>query len=239
MENKEVENLGNDIDHETGNFRPAWHFETEQNWAENHERVIGKGAECVVTELNRRPQEVVAFRYSNMPPARAKQTYYAHRIFSTLFPHNFPRFVAAFAEDQEKGRLGGTVRKKVEGRRIHFWEKPPNSIELGATRLAKKLAILVNPSIKFPFSRVVDFKRKTGTAGLFDHFDDNFMIGADGGQYFVDTIHPYGKKFVWDFDKILDYMNVNNYSPKDRRTVEMSLNRLKNLDLAEDRNHYF
>ncbi len=166
---------------------------------------IGSGAECIVTEVKGHPELVAAYAYYGIEPFDAKAYFYRHRILSTLFPRNFPGFVAAFATNtsQNSLRLGGTLRRRIAG-------------EISVQR--QKSA--------FPFSEA---KKKMAEMGFSPQIDTgyvNFMRGHDGGEYYVDTV-----KGLFDFDlsKVLLYMRSHGYSDVDIHVVESSARRLQQL----------
>lgn len=69
---------------------------------EKIEKVIGSGAESVVVSLKGNNKEVVAYNYNGLDPVLAKVIFYQQRTYSTLFPHNFPHFHAAFGSSEKK-----------------------------------------------------------------------------------------------------------------------------------------
>jgi hypothetical protein len=61
-----------------------------------------------------------------------------------------------------------------------------------------------------------------------DSISDNFMVGEDGGQYYVDKTDFY-TRLKWNSNKILEYMDKKSYSPLEKRIVIRSIARLETL----------
>lgn len=75
---------------------------------------LGRGAEALVIGHPENPEKVVAFDimdrggYFTPGPIRALEIYHLHRILSTLFPHNFPKFYAVRGGDNAQ-----SIRERV------------------------------------------------------------------------------------------------------------------------------
>lgn len=176
------------------------------------ENLVGAGQECVVVAGKEKPEVVIAFTYQDMDPIEAKKTYYAHRVFSTLFPHNFPRFTASFS-----GEYARTVReRKVPAKR----EDVP---------------------VKFPFSEVVaevGYRWCLKGGGLstryFDSAPFNYVVAADGGEYFLDSIAVrYGIEQELASgavrSNIFQFMQEKSFTNHGMNTVNSSIDRLLEL----------
>lgn len=188
---------------------------------ENKENYIGMGSECVVVKMVGQPTKVEAFSYRGLTPERAKNIFYAHRIFSTLFPHNFPHFYAAFGSEDRVNRTG-TIRQRLMPR-----------TQLQTVRA--KLRLERNQGKKYPIEKSIDATQKMGIDFKIDKDVSNFIVGNDGGEYYVDTIRYTPEPE--DREKVLKYMEENGYSEQDKRTVTMSFDRLYVLQAeAEGRN---
>lgn len=65
-------------------------------------KFLGDGFECLVVTFPNLPDKAIAYSFwnpsENFDATRAKTTFYVHRIFSTLFPHNFPKIHAALVK---------------------------------------------------------------------------------------------------------------------------------------------
>lgn len=189
------------------------------------ERIIGDGAECIVVPIEGEDEKVAAysvFKYHiEMSPAEAKKIFYLQRIFSTLFPHNFPHFYASFGKTvEDKKRLTGTIRQKIKG---------VKKTSLGYKFKGKDREI--TPSIRYPIQKVYEELAKMGINHLaMDTADANYMLGADGGEYYVDTLRfvPQGIKNP-NAEKVTQYMKEHNYSDGDIEIVKKSIERLTQL----------
>lgn len=176
---------------------------------------IARGGECVVvapkdhtdSDTNLRNDVVVAIDYQDIESSqKAKELFYTHRILSTLFPHNFPKFFTSYGASP-KAEMSGTIRQRINE--------------------AKNIR---DGDIKYPFTKVDEAINEMG--GMPVQIDiwssKNFMVGTDGGEYYVDkarlTEDP-----VWETANILSYMEKNNYSATDQRIVVRSIARLDDM----------
>ncbi|MCF7865687.1 MAG: hypothetical protein K9M11_04240 [Candidatus Pacebacteria bacterium] len=178
----------------------------------NDVEVIGSGAECVVVpgkNINNK-ETVTAYTYSDMNPLRMKEVFYAQRIFSTLFPHNFPHFYAAFGKNsdsvvnsRERDNISGTIRERVvkseEGKKILF-----------------------------PINRVEETCNEIGLPFIIDWTSGNIIVGEDGGEYYVDTISQLDLKNI-DQEKLFSYIEERSMSETDIHIVQMSIHRLEEI----------
>ena len=165
---------------------------------------IGNGAEAIIVALSGEhgQEKVVAFNYMDLKPEDAKAVFYLHRIFSTLFPHNFPHFYASAPE--------GTIRKRV-------------------VNLASDEQRLFGVA-SHPFIDVIDACREMKIRLYTDNSSVNFLHGADGGEYYVDTLKPdHNQSLYRHKDRIIDYMREKQYTASDIYIVEQSLDRLREL----------
>jgi len=173
---------------------------------------IGSGSESVVVRHKDKSDRLVAFNYRDIEPKRAKEIFYLQRVFSTLFPHNFPHFYASAGKDPIRENISGTVRKQVIG----FKGSPAEII--------------------YPFKKVEKILSDLEIGVSHDSFFENFIIGEDGGEYYVDTLFlhdPYKFQNVqnWNIDKIVKYMQDNKYTERDVDIVRTSIERLKSKDV--------
>lgn len=182
-----------------------------------NQKVINSGAECVVIPKEGSEDKVAAFTYKDIEPYRAKEIFYLQRIFSTLFPHNFPHFYASFGKNPspEIKSLSGTIRQKI----VNPVRAPEN---------------------RHFFNNVLEACRVLGIGlegnerhdPMYDRNDDpkfgNFMMGADGGVYYVDTLRMFDPN---DFDtaKITEYMREHGHGETQITIVMESINRLAKL----------
>jgi len=184
----------------------------------HNEKYIGDGAEVVVVGYRDEPNsdKLVAFNYKDVEAKKAKIIFYLHRFFSTLFPHNFPHFYKSAGKNPndssnvkpEENDVSGTIRQEIK-------KREPSASE--------------SKYVPFSFQRVL-FICNT-LLGIHLKYDEelvNFIVGADGGEYYVDTLDNINFK-NWDEDVIVQYMEENDYSSQDIGIVKRSLERLKTL----------
>jgi hypothetical protein len=206
------------------------------------EDTVRGGTECIVVPVEGKDEIVAAYQYGDsMSGADARRTFYIHRVFSTLFPHNFPKFHAAIG--QQPGDAGpavaGTIRRRVEGQRKHSGSMPyPRASGDGSLREAPmRLLDAVTRGKKpvYPFKdvqaaakemRMAEFRPDTSTP-------TNFALGSDGGEYYLDNIAAFTSVYRVK-NEILEYMRNHEYSEDDMKVVTSSLERLEAL--AEERN---
>ena len=192
------------------------------------EEVIGFGSECIVVPIKGKEQRVAAYSYNGLEPNQAKRLFYLHRIFSTLFPKNFPHFYAAFGKTRDSTvPVTGTIRYKIEGVRRDTTILP--SVEREAFQKPSRQPI----KPKFPFKRVEEETEKMGVSFFFDRAHTNFIVGNDGGEYYVDVLED-SLPANYPREKILSYMEQHGYSPEEKRVVEISLARLEAIPLFDD-----
>ena len=180
-----------------------------------NEEYIGKGKEVVVIALkgSTEPTKVVAFNYRDVSPERAKEIFYLHRLFSILFPHNFPHFYASSGQDPKSRNenVSGTVRQRIE-----FAEA--NSIG-GQTKSETR---------PYPFKKVEEFCRELHIPIAIDYVGKNLFLGVDGGEYYVDTLNRYPG--MLDSYEIIKYMKKEKYSEDDIKIAKLTIERLNALN---------
>ncbi len=185
-------------------FLSTW--EVKKLAEEYDQEVVGDGGECVVIPLEDNERDIVAaFTYKEMSSITAKNIFYSQRILSTLFPHNFPHFYAAFGRKKDKKNITGTIRERIRNNKKR--------------------------EIKYSFREI---EEKLAEIGLHFDFDstknDNFIIGEDGGEYYVDVSLPfmyYLKNLK--MEGLVSYMQENGYSETDISIVTTSIKRLITL----------
>lgn len=165
------------------------------------EQFLGQGLEAVVvTKGGPESKLAVAFSYRDIKPEQAKKTFYLQRIFSRLFPHNFPRFYVSGSGNKEQSF---TIRQRIKG---------------GDPAL-----------VTHSFKDVLQTCNKLGIKFLWDYFkEENFLTTDQGDEYYVDSLHT-ANFSEWDMDRIIDYMRQNGCSDEDIRTVQSSYQRLSLL----------
>ena len=139
--------------------------------------LLGKGAEVFVLAQKSPDGEdlAVALDYHETRPTQAKVIFYAHRLLSTLFPHNFPRFLAARGKlggEEITSALSGTLRECKRGEQNFY-----------SFRILDKRA-------RFPFGEALKVMAFLHLPFEFpDVFTGNFIFSPnDEAVYYVDTI---------------------------------------------------
>ncbi|MBI4250749.1 hypothetical protein HY622_04115 [Candidatus Uhrbacteria bacterium] len=187
--------------------------------------MLGSGQECIVVRdpSGKRDTIAVAFNYRDkeMTPEKAKGIFYLQRIFSTLFPHNFPHFYFAAGKPEkskrEKDAIAptGTIRQRIA--KLKPGEHGYNA----------------DPIIRYPFDRVEEICRQQFHIYIdADVYLENFIIGADGGEYYVDTLWPeeYEGKFTSNVtERIIHYMKTGHYTENEISVVKKSIARFREL----------
>lgn len=192
----------------------------------NNFEYVGRGTECIVIaplrEKHRlefgedlKSDTVIALDFDKTKsPTEAKEIFYAQRIMSTLFPHNFPRFRIIYGAHLANDHASGSLRERLTA--------APNGED--RTFGYKTLDV----ASQFPFKTVIQTNVAFGMPFDFDYAGCNFMRCADGGVYYVDKI------FTQDPDrlhrkKIEQYMMENGYGGLEIHIVLKSLDRLIQL----------
>jgi len=204
---QEVNSFTGTDDFAGGNHNTLLSSELNNLTKKHGQKYIDHGAEVVVVRNKDRPDTLLALNFKNVESKEAKQTFYLHRLFSILFPHNFPHFYASTGVDAESPQSGiiGTVRQEIK-----------------RARKAKRDKIL------YSIFDVQETCNKLCIGFYVDEDESNLIIGTDGGEYFVDTLHP-DEIFNLDEGRILKYMEEKKYKPEDIAAAKTSLERLKAL----------
>lgn len=167
---------------------------------------VGNGHEVVVVKHQGQDRFVTAFNYRDIPESRAKVIFHTQRILATLFPHNFPRFKSTYYSSPQNAFHGATERQMVNEQ---------------------------DTRIKYPFENIEQTMEKAGMNTWFDAAPVNYIVGSDGGEYYVDV--PNASHFGWDKEKALKF--IENYKRHDgthldnadKRVIVSALNHLEEL----------
>ena len=180
-----------------------WPWEIQEIAERNDQEVINSGEECVVVPGKDGSKEtVVAYTYFDLNPLRAKELFYSQRIYSTLFPNNFPKFYAAFGASKEGDKPTGTIRQK-----INYSDKA---------------------EVIYPFQQVVNVCNEIGLPLMYQPSPDNLVVGENGGEYYLDTTPQFPPEAV-NREKLFEYMIKSGYSQVDVRIIELSLLRIEEV----------
>lgn len=207
---------------------------------------IGIGAETIVLPHPGDETKVDGISMFPLTARRAKLIFRYHSILSTLFPHNFPHIYASFGApdcvDNEKAITEcntGTIRQKITGRplRHYSYDYKTHSMTDRIVTKSKRLKRR-ELDVKHPFSKAMETIYKLGADPVIDNHNGNFLVSADGGEYYLDTV----KTMVSDFDpqKTGTYMSSHNFSQGSIERVMFSLDRIKSIkeDAGPDQRNF-
>ncbi len=169
------------------------------------QKKLAQGAENLVIDSPqaRRRGRLIAITWETLSPERAREIFYSHRVMNILFPHNFPIFYAAWGSSDGR-RITGTVREEI---------------------------VKTEGEIVYPIDDVWDVMHALQLPVGMDPSGVNYHRGADGGEYFLDTLFRIRSR-SWDMGRVLDYMNDQAahpdiiYSDDDKRQVAHAIERL-------------
>ena len=178
--------------------------------------LLGKGTEVFVLAQKSPDGEdlAVALDYHETRPTQAKVVFYTHRLLSTLFPHNFPRFLAArgkLGDEEIISALSGTLREcKRPERNFYSFRILDERARFPFGEALKVMAFLHLP-FEFP-----------------DIFTENFIFSpSDEAVYYLDTIRL--TQGIFDTGEIITYMAKHGYGFQARHTVKQCIQRLELL----------
>lgn len=179
-------------------------------------RDIGSGSESIVFERPNDTTKVEAINFYHIEsPIEAKRIFYRHRLFNTLFPHNFPKIYASQGWNSVKNNITGTVREKIEEGSVFDHD--------------------------YSFGKVQQFVKQLDLPIAFDTLGANIRVGVDGGQYYLDKIEGYKPIFKqwdpptkdWDKQAVEAYLKANKYTPDQIEIAMKSIDRIEKLDKDE------
>lgn len=170
---------------------------------DHNEEFIGRGAECVV--IGNSTEKVTALDYSEIQdPLISRKLFYWQRIYSILFPHNFPKFYLSFG-----GEISGTVREKIIS--------DDSNVEYPFKRV---VAICSQNHFPLRFDTATPKNFIVSNSG--EYYIDRIILPQT-------QVGKANNK--WNMEEVTRYMNANNvYSPDDIKMVELSIKRLDELD---------
>jgi hypothetical protein len=180
---------------------------------------IGDGAQHFVFATPKDGERAVSVFFAATGPREAKLAFYLQRIYSTLWPDNFPRMYAA-CSPKDKNSPAVTIRRRIY---LGGKMKPPGDF-------AKIKEVLPEDSPK-SFKHVVIDSRNYGIPLPLDIMPSNYVLGKDGGEYYVDEIDWREFRNVQPFPQrnILKFMEDRNFSKVKKRLVQVSIARIKHL----------
>lgn len=186
--------------------------------------LVGMGGDCFVLASHnpREDDRILSVYYNSIREVTAKSLYHRQNILTTLLPHNFPRFYAALeipADPEDKmGTMWAIVRQRIRGetRNKFLWEN-----ELNFSHRDKNSTYPFANAWETMMDLELPFIRPDPGPG-------NFILGEDGGVYYVDVSHlrPDAGDIEWNTTAIVTYMEENNTSDREIRSVLRSIDRL-------------
>ncbi len=207
-------------------------------------RKLGSGNECFVVDDPESKEKVIAISFNNLSPEEAKDVYYSAKIWSTLFPHNFPKIYSASAE-ADNNKFNGSVRQKIHGKTLddqnYNYARMMNAdikekISLSSViKNIKNYLMNKNTETQYPFANTLqEMKLLSRTPYNLSFFIDinggNFIKNDDGDEYYVDTIKMgEGIRHMnaeINTKAIMEYMKEKGYDESDIKKVTGSIKRL-------------
>lgn len=191
-------------------------FEVADNVKSHHpDKYLGRGIERVVFEDN---GEVIAITYHSVLPEQAHVMFYSNKIFTTLFPHNFPDLSQIYAGDHAIERR--FLIKAAPNRRVEhpFKDIRQKLEEMGIYNVAKPS----DPTKEFITFAAEPLETPSGR---------NTITGIDKfgevSELFCDAIYDIYPN-TWNLKKLHWYMvqEAHGYSRMDIKRVFLALKRL-------------
>ena len=210
----------------------------------------GSGQSCAVVSVGEKDEKIFAIHYTQLDPVRAKKMFYEQKILSTFFPHNFPKFYGASGElDSEHQGISGTIRQKITGATGGKVGYVPGDavpqMSAGTSRkhqelfaqLEQSIKISKHPSreIKYPSREAQIQLRSLGMLEMVDVKPENFILGEDGGEYYVDTeiLSPVTK---WNMEAIRKYLEEHIQNNDEKETITRCIRNIKSFKSRESLN---
>lgn len=210
-------------------------------------RKLGSGNECFVVDDPESKEKVIAISFNNLSPEEAKDIYYSAKVWSTLFPHNFPKIHSASAETDD-GKFNGSVRQKIHGktladqnynyaRMMNADIKEKRSLS-SVIKNIKNYLLNKNTETHYPFAGTLEEMNilshpPYNLPFFIDINGKNFIKNDDGDEYYVDTIkmgegiRQMNSKI--NTEAIKEYMIEKDYTTSEIGTVMGAINRLSIL----------
>ena len=164
---------------------------------------ITKGIECVVVGHPHNENLVVAYQYDKPNENPIRALEIYH--LHRFFSNLFPHNFPRFRAAVSHHNLF-TVRDRI---------KPIDT-----------------EKVKYPFRRAYQACLAIGIPLYVDFTQQNFVIGLDGGQYYLDTIKNDNQKDEWsqiNIQKLEEYMTKHHLSGMKQKEIRSSLRRLGEL----------
>jgi hypothetical protein len=213
---------------------------------------LGSGNECFVVDDPESKEKVIAISFNNLSPEEAKDVYYSSKIWSTLFPHNFPKIYSVSAETDDN-KFNGSIRQKIHGKTLadqnynyarmmnaDIQEKRNLS---SAIKNIKNYLLNKNTETQYPFANTLqEMKILSNPPYNLPFFIDingkNFIKNDDGDEYYVDTIKM-GEQIKQmnteiNTESVMEHMREKGYDESDIAKVTGSIKRLNAIFITND-----
>lgn len=204
---------GRNLEEELELVPRRWFIGTEYQY-------LGKGRTCAVFRKKDTPNKVVSIKYEKHDSIKARKTFYIHRVFSTLFPDNFPHFYIVISPKGDYKNRVSSVRETIVGEEKDFW----------------KFLNGDGKQVMEPMKDIELFCERYSVPVSFDTAAFNLLITKDNKEYYIDTIDDFPNK-TWPINEILAYMDgatrkdgIPVYSRREKRVVEKSIKRIEELN---------
>lgn len=200
---------------------------------------LGKGAECIVFPHPTRPDRVVALSYEEQRREVALIKFYMHRVYSILFPRNFPRIYAYSWPDPSVASYSvtGSVRERIQGSfptdsGTGTYIYTANSAGDQARFIIRRM---IHPQSPDPIWKIHQVCTDQDIPLALDSNVQNFLLTGEGEEFYVDSLFAtYIRLYTsmqalgWHpvFDRYEEFMMSRSYSPQDIQTVRDSLMRI-------------
>lgn len=171
--------------------------------------VLGSGRESVVIVNPKNDKEVIGYDFKDISPEQSERDDLVQGIMSTLFPHNYPHH--QHLKNNSEDCLPITVRQRI--------------IESN------------NSEVKYPYDQVRQILHKIDLPVYIGDASINFMIGEDGGEYYIDRTQLYND-VPWRLTEIVTHMKSQKnsegrdlYSESDIEVIQNNIQRLGQLGM--------
>lgn len=168
-----------------------WTFLYNADYDKIKKEIERRGGEFVGTGMSyfvladTNPDRVVALSYQGLTPEQAKIQFYLQRIFHTLYPHNFPKFYAAFSFTDSNGEvISGTIRQRIHESDLfrRDMEKPSSE------NFHDKYQRVRQKWIHYPFDRVPQELTKWKVDFYMDYEGGNLIVSDNKCEYNIEAL---------------------------------------------------
>lgn len=185
---------------------------------QNDMTVVGYGAEKYVVEFPNDPSKIASADIKPKTPELAKAIFYTHRVYSKLWPYNFPK-PSAVTGSTESSLPSMMINNRIFRDNFHI----SNLFDRRFITLHKGAHLF---QVKYPFSSVERDCRKFDIPLVIDDsIKENFIVGRDGGEYYIDTILNYKADLDLPVDSFINYMESRRVPEGEQRSIVAEIGR--------------